>query len=103
MEMIWCEDCKTVIWAYDHQKPTDLRDIANMWRLACPNCGMTRCFDGWYAKELDETLIRNLENVSREKVFDCWSAMKAVAKFHNVTWDPSPDNTWTGKYNKFNK
>ena len=94
MEMVWCEKCKTVIWAYDHWKPSDLRGTANMWRLKCPSCGGDSCFDGWGAKELTANLSKEIHDISNESVYDGWSAMKAIAKMNKVEWNPSGDNTW---------
>ena len=92
-EMVWCQSCGDVIWAFDHQTPVDMRGIANMFDLPCPNCNRQKVFDGWGAKELDEKLV-NHAKASGVVIFDMWSAMKFIAKIKNKNWNPSPNNTW---------
>lgn len=99
-EMIWCRNCRTVIWAYDHQPKADLRGIANMWNLECPNpeCRARGNFDGWGCKPLSEWSkedISFLEEGVDKPICDEWSAMKSIAKIHEVAWKPSGDNTWS--------
>ena len=88
MEMVWCNSCSTVVWAYDHQRSCDLRGIVNEMGLPCPNCHRTHCFDGWGTNSIDKLHERHPE------VFDGWSAMKFIAKENNMEWKPSPDNRW---------
>jgi len=87
MEMIWCEPCSTVVWAYDHQQCCDLRSIVNRFGLSCPLCGKTHCFDGWGADSIDGV-------GQRPEVFDEWSAMRYIANMYHLEWRPSTDNSW---------
>ena len=92
--MVWCQSCKTVVWAYDHQQAVDLRGICNMFQLPCPKCGVEGNFNGW-GSESPYNAAKRLETLTHP-VYDDWSAMKAVAEFNcpGVEWDPSPDNRW---------
>ncbi len=90
-EMVWCQSCKTVVWAYDHQPPVDLRGICNLLKLPCPKCGEVGNFDGWGANGPD-VLVRLAKN--SEDVYDWWSAMKHIAKLYRVEWEISPDCAW---------
>ena len=87
-EMVWCNSCNTVVWAYDHQPHMDIRGLVNMFGLPCPNCHRTHCFDGWGINSIEE--IASLH----PQIVDGWSAMKYVAKNENLEWKPSPDNRW---------
>lgn len=89
-EMVWCNSCSTVVWAYDHQPHMDLRGVINMMGLPCPNCHRTHCFDGWGTNDIEKFT----EGYPDKEIFDGWSAMKYVAKIHNLEWKPSPDNRW---------
>jgi hypothetical protein len=93
-EMIWCNSCKTVVWAFDHQPKVDMRGICNMLCLPCPKCGDKGNYDGWGIDELTEAMVTQLNRTSGMPIYDRWAAMKAVAKLHNVVWEPSPDNDW---------
>ena len=101
--MIWCQSCKTVIWAYDHQVNVDLRGIANMWKLPCPKCGVTGNFDGWGKDN------KNFAKASKElfdlgeKPYDWWSIMRIIAKQEKVEWEPSGDNSWFARPRYDNK
>ena len=88
-EMVWCNSCSTVVWAYDHQPHCDLRGIVNMMGLPCPNCHRTHYFDGWGIDSVEEMI-----NHYPEEVFDRWSAMKFIAKHNHLEWKPSGDNRW---------
>jgi len=88
-EMVWCNSCNTVVWAYDHQPHMDIRGLVNMFGLPCPNCHRTHCFDGWGTNSVEE-LAKRYPN----EVFDGWWAMKLIAKMHYLEWKPSPDNRW---------
>ena len=90
-EMVWCQSCKTVVWAYDHQPPVDLRGICNMLKLPCPKCGEIGNFDGWGSHNAHQQLS------SRKEVYDDWSAMRYVAEYEGMEWDPSGDNRWFPK------
>ncbi len=87
-EMVWCNACSTVVWAYDHVQHMDLRGVINMMDLPCPNCHRTRCFDGWGTNDITKLAEQHPE------VFDRWSAMKYIAKENNKEWKPSGDNRW---------
>ena len=89
-EMVWCNSCNTVVWAYDHQPHCDLRGIVNMMGLPCPNCHRTHCFDGWGANDIEKLA----NHYPDKEIFDGWSAMKYVAKENHKEWKPSPDNRW---------
>ncbi len=91
-EMVWCQSCKTVVWAYNHQPKVDLRGICNMLALPCPKCGHKGNYDGWGNNELTDNLITDLEKI--QPVYDMWSAMRAIAVNEQVAWEPSPDNDW---------
>lgn len=93
-EMVWCNSCKTVVWAYEHQKPVDLRGICNMLQLPCPKCGAVGNFDGWASDNFEgaDEAIRYL--IPSWAIYDWWSAMKAIAESYKIAWEPSPDNTW---------
>lgn len=92
--MVWCQSCKTVVWAYDHQRHTDLRGVANMWRLPCPQCGARGNYDGWGAEDaIGAMQVVGLVD-DRNPVVDDWSAMRAVARRRRLEWAPSPDNVW---------
>jgi hypothetical protein len=87
--MVWCNNCQTVVWAYDEQKNYDIRGLVNEFGLSCPNCNRQHCFDGWGSDKPTEQLHR----YSKE-IVDGWSAMRYVAKSHNLNWNPSTDNHW---------
>ena len=89
-EMVWCQSCKTVVWAYDHQPKIDLRGICNMLQLPCPKCGEVGNFDGWGS----ENAYEKLKDTPGEQIYDDWSAMKAIAHFEGMDWEPSGNNTW---------
>ena len=86
--MVWCQGCKKVVWAYDHQPPVDLRGICNMLALPCPKCGEVGNFNGWSLSSLDDLK-------GNWKVFpDLWSAMHSMAEREGVEWEPSGNNHW---------
>lgn len=91
--MVWCNGCKTVVWAYDHQSRVDLRGLCNILQLPCPKCGDIGNFDGWESDNPYEQLGNALSKAEGQ-VYDDWSAMKYVARAYKVEWEPSPDNTW---------
>ncbi len=93
-EMVWCQSCKTVVWAYDHQQSVGLGGICNMLHLPCPKCETKGNFDGWGINELTDDLAKQLERATNDPIYDAWAAMKAIAKMHKVEWQPSPDNNW---------
>ena len=93
-EMVWCQSCKRVVWAYDHPPKADLGGVCNMLQLPCPNCGDVGNFDGWGSDKPLVDLIPHLEAMGGQNVYDWWSAMKVVAKQEEVEWCPSPDNHW---------
>lgn len=92
-EMVWCQSCKTVVWAYDHQRPVDLRGICNMLGLPCPKCGDAGNFDGWNDKGEDLAFYKTYHSEGSE-IYDWWSLMKAVASYYEVAWEPSGNNRW---------
>ena len=89
-EMVWCQTCKTVVWAYDHQSEVDLRGICNMLKLPCPKCGDIGNFDGWASNNAYE----QIKNIAGDQVYDAWSAMEYIAKAYKVAWEISPDCSW---------
>jgi len=89
-EMVWCQSCKTVVWAYDHYPHTDIRGFLNEAYMPCPLCGAKGNFDGWGS----EDAYGDLKSVAPKEVYDGWSAMKYIAKLHKLEWNPSPDNHW---------
>ncbi len=93
-EMIWCQSCKTVVWAYDHQPSVGISGICNMLRLPCPKCEVKGNFDGWGIDKLTDDQAKQLERTTSNPIYDMWSAMKAIAKLRKVEWQPSPDNNW---------
>ena len=92
-EMVWCNSCKKVVWAYDHQRSVGLGGICSMLQLPCPKCGKEGNFDGWGAEDIHQLRSCLSEN-DRKEVFDPWSAMKYIAKENKVEWCPSRDNRW---------
>lgn len=88
--MVWCQSCKEVVWAYDHQKPVDLRGLCNLLKLPCPSCGEVGNFDGWESNNA----YQELKDTPGETISDDWSAMRAVAHVMGVEWEPSGDNKW---------
>ena len=90
--MVWCQSCKTVVWAYDHQPNVDLRGICNTLKLPCPKCGHIGNFDGWGSKSPCEALKDR--DTQEQPIYDDWSAMKFIARQYGIAWEPSPDNTW---------
>jgi len=79
MEMVWCQSCKTVVWAYDHAEPSDRAGVANSFSLPCPLCGVKGNFNGKGITSQED---------------DKWSYMKWVATIEALTWNPSGDNHW---------
>ena len=75
-EMVFCQSCLTVIWAYDHQHPVDMRGIANHLSLPCPKCGGIGNFDG-YGKDGGD-----------------WLWLRDLAKANGLAWEISPDCGW---------
>ena len=94
MEMIWCQSCKTVIWAYDHAEPSDRMGAANSFNLPCPLCGHKSNFSGLGIpnKSIDKNI--NQLRTTGLPVYDKWSYMKHLAFCNNVEWNPSGDNSW---------
>ena len=92
-EMVWCQSCKTAVWAYDHQSEVDLRGICNMLKLPCPKCGDIGNFDGWASNDM-AAFYDSLPAKAKEELYDWWSAMKYVAEAHNVAWEISPNCSW---------
>jgi len=87
-EMIWCQSCKKVVWAYDHQPKKDIRGLFNLMKMPCPLCGDEGNFDGWGHSNPAEL------NFEFPSIYDDWSAMKYVANYNGVKWCPSLDNRW---------
>jgi hypothetical protein len=90
--IVWCLTCRTTVWAYDHIT-IDLRSVCNMLQLPCPKCGDIGNFDGWEAKDPVRHVRKALPD-KKDEVYDAWSALKAVAEIHEVSWDISPDCSW---------
>lgn len=76
--MVWCNSCKTVVWAYDHEPACDLRGIFNHMRMPCGKCGAEGNFDGWGG-------LAGL---------DGWETMRRIASERELFWDPSPTGRW---------
>jgi len=93
--MVWCQSCKKVVWAYDHQSPIDLRGICNLLALPCPKCGEVGNFNGWESDAPMELLKPAKEQ--GYDIYDDWSAMKYIAHYHGVEWKPSGNNNWFPK------
>lgn len=92
--MVWCNDCKKVVWAYDHQKPVDLRGICNLLKLPCPQCSKIGNFDGWESDNLEKVKGAFPPETLQKKIYDWWSAMKVIAEQYGVEWAPSGNNQW---------
>ena len=90
-EMVWCNSCKTVVWAYDHYPHTDIRGFLNLAKIPCPLCDEKGNFDGWGSDKAYEDVKPVAVNFP---VFDDWSAMKFIAHTHKMEWNPSPNNHW---------
>ena len=89
--MVWCQSCETVVWAHDSNQG-DLRGILNMLKIPCRLCGKEANYDGF-------SVTSNLErykNLAITSGFprDAWSVMRGLQRYHEVSWSPSPDNTW---------
>jgi len=94
-EVVWCQSCKTAVWAYDHTGPKmDLRGIMNHLGMPCPKCGEVGNFDGWGSGE--QTLEDIQESFPSAQIYDWWSALKEVAKLNckDLEWEISPDCRW---------
>ena len=87
-EMVWCQSCNTVVWAYDHQPKVDLRGICNMLKLPCPKCGDTGNFDGWASN----SPMEQLKEIPQ--ICDAWSGMRYIAATYDLKWETSPDCSW---------
>ena len=81
--MVWCVSCKSVVWAHDADH-SDVRGIANMFRLRCPLCRVAASFDGIL--------------VHREMLGQLapWVWMHCYADQNNLDWRNSDDLTWYG-------
>jgi hypothetical protein len=86
--MIWCNSCNTVVWAYDEQPKYNIAGLFNEMGLPCPQCNRQHCFDGW-----SSNTPLNLNSMDKG-VVDGWSAMRFIAKMNNKNWNPSKDNLW---------
>lgn len=85
--MVWCLHCKTVVWAYDHEKTgRDIAGTCNVFRLPCPECGDS---SGGYIGAEGFVIALDLYQFS-----DIWTAMQAYALLWQLTWKPSPNNEW---------
>ena len=56
-----------------------------MLKIPCRLCGAIGNYNGYNA---------NSAHMEDYGTFDGWSTMKALAKYEEVKWNPSPDNTW---------
>lgn len=94
MEMVWCQSCKTVIWAYDHAEPSDRAGVANSFNLPCPLCNVKGNFNGLglTLEEANKAFTRCGE--AGHAVYDKWSYMKFRSNQLCLTWNPSGDNSW---------
>ena len=92
--IVWCNSCNTVIWAYDHQKPCDLRGILNSLKMPCRLCKDEGNFDGWESEEAYPVVK---EVYPEANIYDDWSAMRYIAKSHKLYWNPSGDCRWFPK------
>ncbi|KKL13222.1 hypothetical protein LCGC14_2527930 [marine sediment metagenome] len=93
--VVWCQSCKTVVWAYDSMQPNqDIRGLMNMISMPCPKCGEVRNFDGWDSG--NQTLEDVGKTIPGAQIYDWWSALKAVARDNipDVKWEISPDCSW---------
>lgn len=93
-EMVWCQSCKKVVWAHDHQPPIDIRGLFNSMKMPCPLCGEEGNFNGWGSSNPVE-LLKSIKGEC--KIYDSWSAMKYIAHYHEIEWCPSQDNRWFPK------
>lgn len=75
-EMVFCQSCRAVIWAYDQEATIGMICTANMLQLPCPKCGELGNFSGY------SRLVAGLE----------W--LHERAKDANLTWEISPNYTW---------
>ena len=95
-EMVWCQSCKKVVWAYDHQPKIDIRGLFNFMKMPSPKCGAEGNFDGWGLSG-DSALQSMAVSHPGEAIYDWWSAMKVVANQEKVEWCPTGDNRWFPK------
>lgn len=89
----------SIVWAYDHQSPVDLRGICNELKLPCPKCGETGNFDGWCGKNAYDKL-KEIGERGGFAIYDDWSAMKYIAICNKLAWEPSPNNSWFHRPNQ---
>ena len=80
-EMVFCQSCKTVVWAQDWSANHDMRGILNMFRMPCRLCGAIGNFDGFNPPFPSEFI-------------DGWSAMREIAETNELKWNPSGTNAW---------
>jgi len=88
---VWCNKCKTAVWAYDHMPDRqDIRGFLNLASIPCPACGRTGCFDGWSGNWSD------VEETFPDEVYDGWSALKKIFSINvkDGIWAISPDCRW---------
>ena len=90
--MVWCNSCKTVVWAYD-QESKPLSGILNHMQLPCPKCGDVGNFDGWNGNAYE---VGKFLETEKEKVYDNWSGLKRIASRNckGVKWEISPTCCW---------
>ena len=85
--MVWCQTCKTVVWAHDSNLG-DVRGILNMMKIPCRLCGEKGNYDG------SSPTSRTMYDLS---TYDGWSTMRAIAQYFKLEWDISPDLSWEVK------
>lgn len=91
--VVWCNECKTAIWAYDHMGDSqDIRGFANMASLPCPKCGAVGNFDGWSG----DLGMYDDDNPPPKNVYDGWSLLKYIfsVNVRDGEWAISPDCSW---------
>jgi hypothetical protein len=84
-EMVFCQSCKTVVWAQDWSVNHDLRGIMNMFRMPCRLCGAIGNFDGF------NPTFDNVRGIGR---IDGWATMREIAEANELKWNPSGTNAW---------
>lgn len=93
--VVWCNKCKTAVWAYDQlSDKQDIRGLMNMMGMPCPECGEVANFDGW-SGEFDEDTVKMLAGCGKA-CYDSWSMLHFMFEMNvkDGTWAISPDCAW---------
>lgn len=96
-EVVWCNKCKTAVWAYDETSPgRGIAGLMNQMSMICPECGAVRSFDGWGSASLTLEEVRVATQAPSQQIYDWWSALKVVFRMNvkEGKWAISPNCKW---------